>query len=104
VLILQIPATTRSKWRIVITADANEADTSQWIVAALKRGQTIYSIEAMQRSSGEVFEIIEVSSDDAPELLRTFEEFKMKWMLYALELKLPLEVDQDIQEWLTELT
>ena len=87
-----------------MTIGADEDDTHEWIIAELRRGSMSYPLDSMQGPDGEVIEIIEVNNDEAPELLNAFEAFKARWMLYALELGLPFEVDNDIQEWLNELT
>jgi hypothetical protein len=101
---LQVPPRAQAMWKVVVAADADDDDSHQWIVAELQRGSMSYPIDSMRRPDGEVIDIIEVVDDEAPALLKAFEEFKLKWMLYALELGLPFEVDKDIQEWLDELT
>jgi hypothetical protein len=100
---LPIPASLQQNWKIVVTIDADEDDTHEWITAELRRGNTSYPLDSVRRQ-GEVIEIVEVDDDEIPEILKAFEAFKERWMLYALELGLPFEIDAAIQDWLGELT
>ena len=88
---LQVPAASSTlKWKLVLATDADQDDSHQWIVAELRRGTTSYPIDAMRRADGgAVIDIVEIVDDEIQALLKAFEEFKAKWILYALELELP---------------
>ena len=103
-IVLQVPLRAQAMWKVVVAADAEDDGSHQWIVAELQRGSMSYPIDSMRRPDGEGIDITEVIDDDVPALLNAFEAFKARWMLYALELGLPFEVDADIEEWLSELT
>ncbi len=105
---LQVPAQSQLKWKLAVTSDMDEDCSHEWIVAELRRGSEKssegYPLESMRSPSGDVIDIVEVTEDDIPVLLNAFENFKAKWIIYALELGLPFEVDSDIQEFLNELS
>lgn len=100
---LPIPALPQRNWRIFVTIVSDEDDTHEWITVELRRGNMSYPLDSVQRQ-GKVIEIVEVDDNEIPEILKAFEAFKGLWMLYALELGLPFEVDTAIQDWLSEIT
>jgi len=94
-------------WKLALSSEADDEDTHECILVELRRGKVSYTIDMMRYDDGKGDPVdiadIGLGSPEAVQTKKIYEAFKIKWVLYASELRLPFHVDSHIEDWSDEL-
>jgi hypothetical protein len=102
--LIGMPDAARLDWEILLTVDGEENHECEFAVAVLQRGGERFILDAANARGPWIDLNNDVGKrEDIPSVLHAIAELKSKWAAYAMELNIPVKVEEKLdraEEWL----